>query len=157
MDIGLLTLIHIALSLAGIFTGFLVIGGMLCAQRMPRLTAVFLATTTLNSATGYLFPAEKVLPAHIVGAISLVVLAVAIAALYRFRLAGRWRTAYVVSACVAQYLNVFVLVVQMFQKVPALQALAPTQAEAPFAVTQLSLLALFVALGVASVRIFRSA
>ncbi len=157
MNIETLTLVHVALSIVGISAGFLVIGGMLSTRRMPRMEALFLVTTILNSVTGYFFPIQSLTPAHIVGAISLVLLLVATAALYHFKLYGPWRTRYVVSAIAAQYLNVFVLVVQMFQKIPGLKALAPTQAEVPFAATQGLVLVLFIILGVAAVRSFRTA
>ena len=148
-------LVHVVISLIGIASGFAVLFGLVGGKRMDRLTALFLVTTVLTSATGYLLPAHKLLPSHIVGAISLVVLAFAIFARYMRELQGGWRTTYVVTATVAQYLNVFVLVVQSFMKVPALKALAPTQSEPPFAITQLVVLVLFIALGVIAARGFR--
>lgn len=157
MGIEMLTLIHVALSLAGIGSGFIVVGGMLCGRHLPRPVAVFLLTTALNSATGYLFPINGLTPAHVVGAISLALLAAASIALYRLRLAGRARNAYVVCAMAAQYLNVFVLVVQMFQKIPALAALAPGQSGPVFAAAQGLVLLLFIALGAVAVRDFRAA
>jgi hypothetical protein len=102
--------------------------------------------------TGYGFPFLHLLPSHVVGAISLVVLAVAIYARYARHLAGGWRGTYVIGAVIALYLNVFVLVVQSFLKVPALHALAPTQSEPPFAVAQLVVLVLFLVLGTLAVR-----
>lgn len=146
MSLSTFTLVHVLISLAGIGTGFIVVIGLLTGQRLERWTATFLTTTVLTSATGYLFPFEKLLPSHIVGAISLVVLAVAIVAKYRQHLAGRWRGVYVITAIIALYLNVFVAVVQAFAKVPSLKALAPTQTEPPFAVAQLLVLIVFIAL-----------
>jgi hypothetical protein len=142
------TLIHVIISLLGILSGFVVMSGMLTANPLSGWTAFFLATTALTSATGFLFPFQRLMPSHVVGAISLVVLAVAIYALYAGHLAGAWRCIYVAGAVLAQYLNVLVLVVQMFQKIPALKAFAPTQKEPPFAITQLAVLILFVALGI---------
>jgi hypothetical protein len=120
-----LTLIHLAICLAAILTGLAALGAMLKGQIPATLTAIFLGLTVLTSATGYLFHNTTVTPAMIVGAISLVILAVALFALYGRHLAGRWRTAYVITATLALYLNVFVLVIQSFIKIPALHALAP--------------------------------
>lgn len=150
-----MVLIHVVISLIGIASGFVVLFGLAGGKRMDRLTALFLLTTVLTSATGYLLPAHKLMPSHIVGAISLVVLAIAIFARYARQLSGGWRSTYVITATVAQYLNVFVLVVQSFMKVPALKALAPTQSEPPFAITQLVVLVLFIVLGVVAVKGFR--
>jgi hypothetical protein len=127
----------------------------MAGARMDGWTAFFLATTILTSVTGFGFPFTKVSPPHVVGAISLVVLAVCLAARYWNQMEGGWRTTYVVTAVAALYLNVFVLVVQLFAKTPALAQLAPTQQEAPFAVTQALVLALFVWIGWAAVRGFR--
>ena len=150
------TLFHIALSLIGVASGFLVIGGFLSNARLDGATHVFLATTAATSLTGFLFPFSTLLPSHIVGVVSLAVLAVAIYAWYFTDLAGRWRWIYVVAATVALYLNVFVLVVQTFVKNPALSVLAPTQSELPFAVTQGVTLVLFLVLGVLALRRFRA-
>jgi hypothetical protein len=120
-----LTLIHLAICLAAILTGLMALAAMLKGQIPATLTAIFLGLTVLTSATGYLFHNTTVTPAMIVGAISLVILAVALFALYGRHLAGRWRTAYVITATLALYLNVFVLVIQSFIKIPALHALAP--------------------------------
>ena len=116
------------------------------------LTALFLTTTTATSVTGYGFPFTHLLPSHVVGAISLAVLTLAIYARYSRKLAGRWRITYVVSAVAALYLNVFVLIVQLFMKVPALRALAPTQSEPPFAIAQLVVLVAFVVAGALALR-----
>ena len=155
MSLATFTLVHVILSLIGIFTGLVVLIGMLNSNRLSGLTAVFLATTLLTSATGFLFPFDKVLPSHIVGIISLVVLALAILALYVFRLAGSWRWIYVGSAVLSLYLNVFVAVVQAFLKVPFLNELAPTQKEPPFAIAQGVVLLAFVVLGILAVLWFR--
>ncbi len=146
LSISTFTAVHVVVSLLGIFSGVVVLGGMFRSQRLPGWTALFLATTVLTSVTGFIFPSDHLLPSHIVGVISLVVLAVAILALYGYRLAGPWRWLYVASAGAALYLNVFVGVVQAFQKLPFLKTLAPTQSEPPFLVTQLVVLALFVGL-----------
>jgi hypothetical protein len=148
------TLIHVLLSLAGIAAGLIVVYGMLTGKRFDGWTAIFLATTVLTSLTGFLFPVEHILPSHIVGAISLVVLAVAIVARYALHLAGAWRWIYVVSALLALYLNSFVAVVQSFLKIPAFKALAPTQKEPPFLLAQLAVMAIFIVLGILSVKRF---
>ena len=140
------TLIHVAISLLGILSGFVVLIGLLTAKRLDQWTAFFLLTTLATSVTGFLFPFHGVTPAIIVGLISVVLLAVSFFARYARRLAGAWRWIYVVTAMAALYLNVFVLVVQLFQKVPTLKALAPTQTEAPFLITQLLVLVIFVVL-----------
>jgi hypothetical protein len=155
MSTSTFTLVHVVLSLVGIFAGLVVLVGMFSSKRLDGWTALFLATTVLTSVTGFPFPRDQVLPSHIVGVISLVVLAIAIFALYFRHLAGPWRWIYVVGAVVALYLNVFVLVVQAFLKVPFLNALAPTQSDPPFIVTQLVVLGIFVVLGILTVRSFR--
>lgn len=142
------TLVHVFLSLVGIGSGFVVVFGLLAAKQLDGWTRVFLTTTVLTSLTGFLFPFHRLLPSHVVGIVSLVVLAGAIFALYVRRLAGPWRRVYAISAVIALYLNFFVLIAQMFLKVPALKALAPTQSEPPFLVTQLVALALFIVLTV---------
>ena len=149
------TFVHVALSLIGIVTGIIVLFGWLADVRLPGWTALFLATTVLTSATGFGFPFDKLLPSHIVGIISLIVLAIALYALYGAHLNGAWRWIYVVTAMIALYLNVFVLIVQAFIKIPALNALAPTQAETPFVATQGAVLLAFVALGLLATRRFR--
>lgn len=141
---GVYTAFHVALSLAGILTGLVVLAGLLTRRWLPLWNGVFLATTALTSVTGYGFPFHQLLPSHIIGALSLAVLALAAFALYGRKLAGGWKRAYVFSAVLALYFNAFVLVVQAFLKVPALHALAPTQAEPPFAVAQIVLLLVFV-------------
>jgi hypothetical protein len=150
------TFVHVVLSLVGIFSGFVVVFGLIAAKRLDIWTAVFLASTVATSVTGFLFPFEHFLPSHGVGILSLVVLAVAILARYAFHLAGAWRRIYVVSAVIALYLNVFVLIVQLFQKVPALETMAPTQSEPPFLLTQFVGLAIFVGIAIAAAIRFRS-
>jgi hypothetical protein len=151
-----LTLVHVLISLAGIAAGFVVLWGFLKDKPLPRWTAAFLATTIATSATGYLFPFTQLLPSHIIGALSLVLLALAVHALYQRKLAGRWRKTYVITATAALYFNVFVLIVQLFLKVPFLNALAPTQAEPPFALAQFLNLVLFAYLGFRAVKRFHS-
>ncbi|MGH9538656.1 MAG: hypothetical protein ACRD3H_12065 [Terriglobales bacterium] len=155
MSLSTFTLVHVAISLVGIVSGFVVLFGLLTAKRLDGFTALFLLTTVLTSVTGFGFPFDHLLPSHKVGIISLVVLAVAIAARYLLRLAGAWRWIYVVAAVMALYLNVFVLVVQAFEKVPVLKAMAPTQSEPPFLVAQLAVLTLFIVLGFFAVRKFQ--
>jgi hypothetical protein len=148
-----LTLVHVVISLVGILSGFVVVFGLLASKRLDGWTAVFLTSTVLTSVTGFLFPIHRLTPGHVVGVISLIVLAVAIYARYQRRMAGGWRQSFVISSVIALYLNVFVLIVQMFRKVPALKAMAPTQSEAPFKIAQLVVLALFVVLAIlASIR-----
>lgn len=156
MSLATFTLLHVAISLVGIATGLVALLGLIGGRSLERWTAVFLSTTVLTSLTGYAFPFHGVTPGHIVGAISLVVLAVALLARYRFGLSGSWRTVYVITSTVALYLNVFVGVVQAFQKVPALNAMAPTQSEPPFAVAQSLVLLTFALLGFQAARRFRS-
>jgi hypothetical protein len=152
MTLATFTAVHVVLSLIGIVSGFVVMFGFLTGIR-PRVgTIVFLVSTILTSITGFGFPAARVLPSHVVGAISLVVLAVTIVALYALHVRAVWRGIYVVSAALALYLNVFVGVVQAFQKVPALHALAPRQTEPPFVIAQLLVLAVFILLTVVAVR-----
>ena len=147
------TLFHVAISLVGIFTGFVVAAGLLTSKRLDGWTATFLIFTVATSATGFMFPFHGFKPSYVVGAISLLILLTAIVARYSRRMAGPWRWIYVVTAMLAFYLNVFVLIVQSFMKVPALRALAPTQSEPPFKLTQLVVLAIFVVLTVvASIR-----
>jgi hypothetical protein len=154
-NLSAFTKLHVVISLIGILSGLVVMVGLLVGQKLNLWTALFLISTVLTSVTGFFFPFHGVTPAIVVGIISSVVLAVAIVALYARHLAGHWRWIYVVSAMISLYLNVFVLVVQLFQKVPALKALAPTQSEPPFAVTQLVVLALFVLLTIFAVIRFR--
>lgn len=150
-----LTVVHVVISLIGIGSGLVVLVGMLKGKRFDGWTAAFLASTVATSVTGFAFAADRVLPSHIVGALSLLVLGASAYARYRQELAGRWRAIYVVAAVLALYLNVFVGVVQSFLKVPALRAMAPTQSEPPFVITQLAVLAIFAGLSIAAVVKFR--
>jgi glucose-6-phosphate-specific signal transduction histidine kinase len=151
LSLSAFTAVHVIISLIGILSGIIVVAGMLSAKGMNGMTALFLLTTVLTSVTGFGFPFTHLLPSHKVGIISLVVLAIAILARYSFHMAGQSRWIYVVTALIALYLNVFVLVVQGFEKVPALHALAPTQSEPPFLVAQLVVLALFIVLTILAV------
>ena len=148
MILQIYTIVHTLISLIAIFTGIVALFGMLSGHRFDGWTKWFLATTVLTSVTGFFFPFHKFLPSHAVGILSLLVLAISLYARYGRRLAGGWRRTYVITAMVALYLNVFVLVAQLFMKVPALQALAPTQSEPPFVVAQATVLLLFVVLSV---------
>jgi hypothetical protein len=149
------TLIHVALSLVGILAGLVVVGGLVAGKRLDGWTGLFLVTTVLTNVTGFGFPFVVFLPSHGVGILSLVILPVVIAARYWKHLAGPWRGVYVVGAVLAVYLNVFVLLVQLFRRLPALIVAAPTQKEPPFLVMQLLLLALFTVLGRAAFKGFR--
>jgi hypothetical protein len=153
MSIGLqiYTIIHVVLSLAGIGSGFVVFYGLLTGKRLEAWTRFFLVTTAATSVTGFFFPVDRFLPSHALGITSLLVLALATAALYRHGLAGAWRWLYVVGSVAALYLNVLVLIVQSFEKVPALKALPPSSP----AFVQLTVLALFIVGGVVAVRRFR--
>ncbi len=119
------------------------------------MTALFLITTVLTSVTGFFFHSKAIGPPHIVGVVSLVVLAIALLAIYVRNLVGVWRPVYIVTAVIALYLNCFVGVVQAFDKLPALHALAPKGTEPPFAAAQGATLLLFVILGYLAVRKYR--
>jgi hypothetical protein len=149
------TLLHVAITLVAIASGLIVLVGMLGAHRMPGWTALFLVTTILTSVTGFMFPIQGFTPALGVGIISLVILAIALLALYGKHLAGAWRWIYVATAVAALWFNVFVLIVQSFQKISNLQTLAPTQSEPPFLIAQGVALAAFLVLGVMAVLRFR--
>jgi len=155
MSTATFTAVHVIISLLGIGSGFVVMYGLLNAKRLDRWTAFFLITTALTSLTGFAFPNEHITPGQILGGLSLIVLAAAAVSRYTLHMSGLWRSIYVVSAATALYFNVFVLVVQSFEKVPALHALAPTQKEPPFAIAQLLVLAAFVWLTVLAVKRFR--
>jgi hypothetical protein len=156
MTTATFTLVHVLLSLVGIGAGFVVLFGLIAGKRLEAWTAVFLATTVATSVTGFGFPFDHLLPSHKVGIISLVVLAITLLARYAFHLAGAWRRVYVITAVIALYLNTFVGVVQAFLKVPTLNALAPTQAEPPFAIAQGIVLLLFIGLGTLAAKRFRA-
>ncbi len=152
-----LTFVHVMFSLIGIVSGIIVMIGMFGAKRLDGWTALFLVSTVATSVTGFLFPFHRFMPSHGVGIVSMIALVVAILARYRFHLVGGWRRTYVITAMVALYLNVFVLIAQAFQKVPALKAMAPTQSEPPFLIAQLVVMALFVVLAIAAAIKFRPA
>jgi hypothetical protein len=155
MILQIYTMVHVLISLLGIFTGLIVLFGMLAGKRLDGWTRWFLITTVATSVTGFFFPFHGFTPAIGVGIISLLLLAVAIYARYPRQLAGHWRWIYVVGAVISLYFNVFVLVVQSFEKIPALHAMAPTQTEPPFKLTQLVVLALFALLTIIAAIRFR--
>jgi uncharacterized protein YggT (Ycf19 family) len=152
----ILTFVHVLLSLIGIFAGLVVAFGLLTSKQLTGWTGVFIWSTVATSVTGFLFPFHRFLPSHAIGILSLIVLAIAIYALYGLHLAGDWRRVYAITAMIAFYLNVFVLIAQLFDKVPALRALAPTKTEAPFKEAQLAALLLFVVLTILAAIKFRS-
>ncbi|RZN27703.1 hypothetical protein [Bradyrhizobium sp. Leo121] len=149
MSLATFTLVHVVISLIAIVAGLVVMFALLGSKQMPGLTAIFLLFTILTSVTGFMFPFKELLPSHIFGIISLILLAIACIALYVMKLSGAWRPIYIVTAMISLYLNVFVLVVQSFLKIPPLHALAPSVPPAPpsgpvFAVVQGIVLVLFV-------------
>jgi hypothetical protein len=154
MSTSAFTTLHVVISLFGIFSGLFVVLGMCRGARLPGWTVLFLVTTILTSATGFLFHSASFGPPHVIGVISLVILAVALVSLYGRHLAGSARWMYIAAAILALYLNVFVGVIQAFQKIAFLHALAPTQQSAPFVVAQLLVLAFFVAVLVAALKHF---
>src|SRR5215210_7222031 len=147
LDITTLTLGHTIISIVAIATGLVVVGAMIAGLRLDGWTGLFLVTTTLTSITGFFFPFTQLLASHNVGIISLVILPFVVAARYWKQLVGPWRGIYVVGTVLVLYLNFFVLLVQLFRRIPALLVSAPKQTEPPFVVTQLLVLALFVWLG----------
>src|SRR3984885_10067972 len=160
MSLATFTMVPVIISLIGIASGIIVMFGLLGSNRMPGMTAICLLSTILTSATGFLIPpllTEKLLPSHMVGILSLVLLAIACIALYAMKLSGAWRWIYVVTAMASLYLNVFVLVIQSFLKIPALHALAPSvpPSEPPFAVIQGIVLVFFIIVIIGAVRRFR--
>lgn len=157
MSLASFTVLHLIISMIAIALGFVVAGGILASNKLPGWTAWFLILTILTSATGFLFPFTKVTPAHIVSVISLVLLAIAVYAFYGKGLGGVWRGVYVVTALLALWFNVFVLIVQSFQKVALLNVYAPTGSEPPFAITQGVVLIFFVVLIWLGIKRFRPA
>jgi hypothetical protein len=158
MSLSTFTMVHV-ISLIGIVSGFCVLFGLFGSNRMPGMTALFLLTTILTSVTGFLFPFDKLLPSHMVGIVSLIMLAIACFALYVMKLSGAWRWIYTLTALIALYLNVFVLIIQSFLKIGPLHALAPSvpPSEPPFAVVQGIALLFFVVAIISAVRRFRPA
>lgn len=155
MTTSTFTLVHVLLSLVGIASGMITALGLLAGKRLHGWTVLFLITTIATSVTGFGFPVDRLLPSHIVGIVSLAVLAVAIVARYWFRLAGAWRPTYVICAAAALYLNAFVLVVQAFLKVPQLKAVAPQQTEPVFLLAQAMVLIVSIGLTIVAARYFR--
>ena len=151
------TLLHVVLSILGVVAGLVMVGGLMCGRRLDGWTGAFLVTTVLTNVTGFLFPFTTFLPSHGVGIVSLVILPVVLAALYWKRLNGVWKTVFVVGSVTALYLNVFVLMVQLFRRVPAMLVSAPKQNEPPFVVTQLLVLVVFLWLGRAARKGFAEA
>lgn len=152
-----LTAVHVVISLTGIIAGFVVMAALLTGRRLESWTQVFLSATLATSLTGFLFPITRFTPGHAIGILSLILLGTAIYARYSRRLAGGWAPAFAVTAVASQYLNVFVLIIQMFQKTPALHALAPTQTEWPFILTQAITFAVFVVSAGVGAMTFRGA
>jgi hypothetical protein len=155
MSLARFTQVHVAISLVGIAAGFLVIFGMMAAKKMVLWTELFLITTALTSITGFMFPYKGVTPGIVLGILSMIVLLLAVIARYGGKLAGVWRGTYVVTAILAQFFNFFALVVQSFEKIPALHALAPTGKEMPLKAAQILTLVLFIVLAVVAYRKFR--
>ena len=151
------TIVHVVLSLIGIGSGAIVLRGLLRGEPLPRWTSIFLAATTATTLTGFGFPYHGLLPVHGVGFATVAALAIAIAARYVRRFAGAWRALYAIAAVASLYLNVVVLVAQLFMKVPALARLAPTLAEWPFVAAQAALFAVFAGFALAAARRFRPA
>ena len=157
MSVATFTVLHVVISLIAIAAGAVACARMLEGRPLDTWNSVFLLFTVLTTVTGFLFPITVFTPAIGVGIVSSIALALALAALHVGRLAGAWRWIYVVSALFAFYLNVFVLVVQSFQKIAFLNRFAPTGSEPPFAVVQGVVLLGFVLLGFLVLRRFRSA
>jgi hypothetical protein len=153
-SLSVYTTIHVIISLVAIAAGAVVVYGLIAGQRLDGWAFIFLLFTILTSLTGFGFPFEKVTPGIVVGVLSMILLLFAVLAFYTFRLGGAWRWIYVVTAMAALWFNVFVLIVQGFQKVPALSALAPTQSEPPFLVAQIVALTVMVVLTVVALRKF---
>lgn len=153
----LFTLFHTLLSVVGIFAGLVLAGGLISGKRLDGWSALFLVTTLLTNITGFGFPFTVLLPGHIIGALSLVILPFVLYARYGKHLEGKWNTVYVIGVMVTLWFNAFILVVQLFKRLPGLIASAPTQKEPPFAVTQLLVLILFIALGRAALKGSRTA
>jgi len=159
MSLSTFTLVHVVISLIGIVSGFMVMFGLFGSHRLPVMTALFLLTTILTSVTGFLFPVTQLLPSHMIGIVSLILLAIACIALYVMKLSGAWRWIYTLTALIALYLNVFVLVIQSFLKIGQLHALAPhvPSGEPPFAIAQGVVLLFFVVAITSAIRRFRPA
>jgi len=157
LTLSTFTFLHVLISLIGIGSGLVVVLGLIAGKRLPRWTALFLASTALTSLSGFLFPFKGVTPAIVLGVLSLFLLLLAVIALYGAHLNGAWRGTYVINAALALYFNFFVLIVQLFAKVPALRAIAPTQSAPAFGITQLVVMAIFAMLTVWAYKSFRRA
>ena len=155
MILHIYTIIHTLISLVAIFTGIVVLFGMLAGNRLDCWTKWFLTTAVLTTVTGFFFPFHGFTPAIGLGIISLPFLALTIFARCSKHLAGSWRWIYAIGAVICLYFNLFVLVVQLFEKVPALHAMAPSQTESPFKLTQLAVLVLSALLAIVAVIRFR--
>ena len=155
MILQIYTIVHTLISLVAIFTGILVLFGMIAGKRLDGWTKWFLTTAVLTTVTGFFFPFHGFTPAIGLGIISLPFLAITILARCSRHLAGAWRWIYVIGAVMCLYFNLFVLVVQLFEKVPVLYAPAPTQTESPFKLTQLGVLAISAVLALIAVIRFR--
>jgi hypothetical protein len=151
MILHIYTIIHTLISLVAIFTGIVVVFGMLGGKRLDGWTKWFLITAVATTITGFFFPFHGFTPAIGLGIISLPFLAITIFARYSKDLAGAWRWIYVIGAVICLYFNLFVLVVQLFEKVPALHAMAPTQTESPFKLTQVCVLVVSAVLAIIAV------
>jgi hypothetical protein len=149
------TIVHVLISLVALFTGWVVVAGLLRGRHIPGWTSWFLIASATTSVTGFFFPATRLMPSHILGILTLLASCPAMYALYSRSLAGGWRKAYAICATLTAYFNTFAIVSQLFGKVPALKALAPTQTEPPFAIAELSVMILFFILGILAVKRFR--
>jgi hypothetical protein len=154
MSLATFTGLHVAISLIGIGSGLLVVFGMIASRHLPILTTTFMVTTALTSITGFMFPFKGVSPAIVLGVLSLITLAIAAIARYARHLEGIWRGTWVITAAIALYFNFFVLIVQSFQKIPALHDLAPTQTEGPFKIAQFFFLLFFITITTMAFRRF---
>jgi hypothetical protein len=157
MSLHAFTQFHVALSLIGILAGLITLLGMFGSKPLNAITALFLVTTVLTSLTGFLFPFQGVTPGIVIGILSIIVLILAIFARYTFRYSGPWRWIYVVCSIIALWFNVFIFIVQSFEKIPGIHDLAPTQTEPPFKITQLVVLIAFIVLGIRAVKKFHPA
>jgi hypothetical protein len=156
MSLATFTTLHVAVSLIGIGSGFIAVLGMIASRRLPIVTTTFMLSTALTSLTGFMFPFKGVTPGIVLGVLSIITLAIATIARYARHLGGGWRGTWVITAAIALYFNFFVLIVQSFEKVPVLHALAPTQSEGPFKVAQLFTLLVFIAITTLAFRRFRA-
>lgn len=156
MSVAMAVTVHTVISVVALLAGLVVAGGLVGARALPGWTALFLLTTLVTDVSGYFLPADRILPSHIVGGVSIAAVLVAAFAYYVRGLAGGWRTVYVIAALAAAWLNAFVLVAQLYAKVPAMREVAPTQSSPAFGVTQLLVLALFALLGLRARRAARN-